>query len=764
MAWGDNEEGQLGNDTTTDETEPVEVKRITEATAVAGGEYHSLALLKSGKVMAWGENDDGQLGNGTTTKEKEPVEVKGITEAVGIAAGYDFSLAVLKSGKVMTWGENDDGQLGNGTATKATKPVEVKGITKAAAVAGGEFHSLALLESGKVEAWGENDDGQLGNDTTTKAKEPVEVKGLNGAAGGVAAGADFGVASYAGKLPVNTTIPSISGEAEDEKELTASRGVWTGTPTITYLFQWEHCEAKGCEDIAGAESESYVIQHAQVGQTVRVKVTAKNGVGETAAASAQTATVLASPPTNTAVPVISGEAKDEQTLSASHGSWKGTPTIAYKYQWEHCEAKGCEDIAGAEGESYVIGHAQVGQTVRVKVTAKNGVGETAAASAQTATVLASPPTNTAVPVISGEARDEQTLSASSGSWKGTPTISYSYRWESCTGEPLRCETLDGATSQTYRLEGENIGTILRVTVTAKNSSGASSASSGVAGVILPSTPFDAVQPTILGAAVEGKTVEVARGEWEGAGGFSYQWETCNALGEGCMPVPGATGSTYLMGPGAVGGTLAVVVTASSAAGSSEATSPATPVVERGPFYYVSQLPRVGSDVTLGGPNDVAVSAGDVWVAAYEGVEELAANGELVRRLGEASGPGHLEHPTSIAVNAEERVFVAESTADRVDVYSSTGEYLWSIGEAGHVSGELEHPDGVAVGPGGTIWVADSGNHRLEQFTEDGEYVRTIEGEGSAELRNCPKTFHVACRRWWRRRYQRRAQASWMRPR
>jgi uncharacterized membrane protein YraQ (UPF0718 family) len=32
------------------------------------------------------------------------------------------------------------------------------------------------------------------------------------------------------------------------------------------------------------------------------------------------------------------------------------------------------------------------------------------------------------------------------------------------------------------------------------------------------------------------------------------------------------------------------------------------------------------------------------------------------------------------------------------------------------------------------------------------------------LRNCPKTFHVACRRWWRRRYQRRAQASWMRPR
>ena len=52
---------------------------ITEAAAVAGGEFHSFALLKSGKVKAWGENNDGQLGNGTTTTEKEPVEVKALT-------------------------------------------------------------------------------------------------------------------------------------------------------------------------------------------------------------------------------------------------------------------------------------------------------------------------------------------------------------------------------------------------------------------------------------------------------------------------------------------------------------------------------------------------------------------------------------------------------------------------------------------------------------------------------------------------------------
>jgi hypothetical protein len=87
VAWGENNDGQLGNDTTTNEKEAVAVKVLTEATAVAAGEFHSLALLKDGKVMAWGYNNDGQLGNGTTTTEKEPVEVKSISEAIAVAGG-----------------------------------------------------------------------------------------------------------------------------------------------------------------------------------------------------------------------------------------------------------------------------------------------------------------------------------------------------------------------------------------------------------------------------------------------------------------------------------------------------------------------------------------------------------------------------------------------------------------------------------------------------------------------------------------------------
>jgi alpha-tubulin suppressor-like RCC1 family protein len=129
-AWGLNNDSQLGNGNTTTEKEPVAVKVLTESTAVTGGEFHSLALLKTGKVMAWGENNDGQLGNGTITNEKEPVEVKGITEAVAIAAGADHSLALLKSGR--SWLGARTTMASSATALPLTrkKPWKSKGSPK----------------------------------------------------------------------------------------------------------------------------------------------------------------------------------------------------------------------------------------------------------------------------------------------------------------------------------------------------------------------------------------------------------------------------------------------------------------------------------------------------------------------------------------------------------------------------------------------------------------------------------------------------------
>jgi alpha-tubulin suppressor-like RCC1 family protein len=167
MAWGRNSSGQLGNGTTTGSALPVSVGGLSEVTAIAGGTDHSLALRADGTVYAWGDNATGELGNGTTTNSSVPVQVSGLTGVTAIAAGNGYSLALLEGGTVKAWGANEVGQLGNGTTTGSTVPVSVSGLTTATGISAGFAHSLAVLSGGTVKAWGYNGFGQLGNGTRT---------------------------------------------------------------------------------------------------------------------------------------------------------------------------------------------------------------------------------------------------------------------------------------------------------------------------------------------------------------------------------------------------------------------------------------------------------------------------------------------------------------------------------------------------------------------------------------------------------------------
>ena len=176
MCWGYNNEGQLGDGTTTTRSTPVEVSGITTARSVATGGYESCAVLSDGKVKCWGDNTNGGLGDGTTTDRSTPVEVSGITTATQVAVSYDHSCALLSDGKVKCWGLNEVGQLGDGTTTDRTTPVEVSGITTATRMAVGGDHSCALLSDGKVKCWGSGSDVADGtfDDTST----PVTISGI----------------------------------------------------------------------------------------------------------------------------------------------------------------------------------------------------------------------------------------------------------------------------------------------------------------------------------------------------------------------------------------------------------------------------------------------------------------------------------------------------------------------------------------------------------------------------------------------------------
>jgi alpha-tubulin suppressor-like RCC1 family protein len=178
-AWGENIFGQLGDGTTTHRTTPVALTGTlsTGVTAIAGGEIHSLAIQMGG-VYAWGNNDDGQLGDGTTTTRLTPVALSTLTSGVtAISAGVGHSLAI-QNGNVYAWGDNTNGQLGDGSLSAHNTPEEIDptDLHNIIAIAAGADSSYALSSDGTIWDWGANNIGQLGiGNTNTTTVTPQHV-------------------------------------------------------------------------------------------------------------------------------------------------------------------------------------------------------------------------------------------------------------------------------------------------------------------------------------------------------------------------------------------------------------------------------------------------------------------------------------------------------------------------------------------------------------------------------------------------------------
>ena len=99
------------------------------------------------------------------------------------------------------------------------------------------------------------------------------------------------------------------------------------------------------------------------------------------------------------------------------------------------------------------------------------------------------PSNTTPPTISGTPQTGSQLTASNGTWAGTTPITYTYKWSRCDTNGGSCSDISGATSQTYNLQQVDVGTTIRVNVTATNSDGSANVTSvPTAAITAPATP------------------------------------------------------------------------------------------------------------------------------------------------------------------------------------------------------------------------------------------------------------------------------------
>ena len=147
-AWGRNCCGSLGDNTTVNKSSPVSVVGgFTDWCQVSTFSNFSLGVRCNGTAWAWGYNNYGTLGNNSTISRSSPVSVVGgFTDWCQVSAGNVHSLGIRQNGTAWAWGLNSAGQLGDNTAVCRSSPVSVVGgFTDWCRVSAGTTHSLGII-------------------------------------------------------------------------------------------------------------------------------------------------------------------------------------------------------------------------------------------------------------------------------------------------------------------------------------------------------------------------------------------------------------------------------------------------------------------------------------------------------------------------------------------------------------------------------------------------------------------------------------------
>ena len=190
-AWGDNSQSQLGDNTTTQRTSPVQVPGAggiagyTNWIAVTAGATHSIGLRSGGTMWGWGDNANRQTGNGNGSNDQTtPVQIGSAQTWATVDAGDTHTLAVTTGGALYAWGNNANGRLGINNTTTQNAPALVSALSGVATVSAGGSHSMAVTTGGAAYAWGANPNGQFGNGATSAGNQLVPLAtGLTGLTG-----------------------------------------------------------------------------------------------------------------------------------------------------------------------------------------------------------------------------------------------------------------------------------------------------------------------------------------------------------------------------------------------------------------------------------------------------------------------------------------------------------------------------------------------------------------------------------------------------
>ena len=520
-----------------------------------------------------------------------------------------------------------------------------------------------------------------------------------------------------------TGAPTISGAAQVGEALTAdTSGIDDddGLDNPTFSYQWIRNDGTTDSDIQDATASTYTLTVDDSGKTIRVRVSFTDdlGYGEILTSAATAEVTAGSNSTATGLPTITGTLEVLQTLRAQTsgiGDDDGLDNVSFEYQWVALDGGLEYDIQGATGPTYTLRSAELGKTIKVRVSFDDDLGyKEILTSAATAEVTAgSNQTATGLPTITGTTEVLQALTAHTSSIEdedGLDHVSFEYQWVAVDGG---VETdIPGATTAIYNLVAAYRNNTIKVRVSFDDDRGyretlTSAATEEVSPA--PNTPATG-SPTIRGSwavlqVLTASTAGIADENGVESGSFTYQWLAVD--GGVDTEIEGATNPAYRLSSAEQGKAIKVRVGFIDNGGNEETlTSAATATV---------RADRVGrrscpAGAGLPSPTDVAVTSVPIVV-------ESTTDDYFVLYSSQTVDGTRLEYPVLVkrgedgTTTLEENVEALPAERYRVEKYLIThpadvdGDCVDDITELDDPAGKnpvnpahLDPADGVVIIP------------------------------------------------------------------
>ncbi|MEY8239730.1 MAG: cadherin-like domain-containing protein, partial [Cycloclasticus sp.] len=180
LVWasGNNRYGQLGyGQDTGSSSVPVQVSKISSIVSIEAGSNYSFAIDDQGQLFAWGDNNYGQLGDETYLNRNVPVEVATLSNVAEVKAGNNHTLVRTIDGSLYGMGYGSSYALGSVDEYRISTPKLIMDES-VSAIGAGNNSSFVIGTDGLSYSFGANSSGRLGDGTTESHSEAVEISWL----------------------------------------------------------------------------------------------------------------------------------------------------------------------------------------------------------------------------------------------------------------------------------------------------------------------------------------------------------------------------------------------------------------------------------------------------------------------------------------------------------------------------------------------------------------------------------------------------------